>query len=132
MTALYFFGCRNNHAGHYLTLSPMMRDTPLRYFELAAVLGRHPDTEFCYGVDKLVRGEWRRTKPEIPGAAALHHVNGWTVLSWWDRSVDSRPGGNASLIAEGTFTEEEILQLGREHFGPFLERMAYKIAVPID
>jgi hypothetical protein len=40
--------------------------------------------------------------------AALFHTRGWTVLSMWDRSVDSRYACNATFVKEGKFTHDEM------------------------
>ena len=40
--------------------------------------------------------------------AALYHTRGWTVLSMWDRSVDSRYACNATFVREGTLSHEEM------------------------
>lgn len=36
------------------------------------------------------------------GVARLHHRAGWTMLSFWDRSMDTRYGSNGNFILEGT------------------------------
>lgn len=45
--------------------------------------------------------------PEDPhqaeGGAALTHVYGWTVLAWWDRSVDLRPNSNTALVIDARY-----------------------------
>lgn len=65
-------------------------------------LGRHVDTGFAPGMS--VGGPHdKRIFPEVEGDAALHHLPGgsWTVLSYWDRSVDSRPGSHSTFVAAG-------------------------------
>lgn len=32
------------------------------------------------------------------GVARLHHFNGCTLLAFWDRSVDTRPGSNSVFL----------------------------------
>lgn len=37
----------------------------------------------------------------ISGKALLHHFDGFTVVAFWDRSVDSRSGSNSMFIVPG-------------------------------
>lgn len=44
---------------------------------------------------------WNRShsgsrRPQVEGEALLHHKNGWTALSFWDRTIDERPGCNST------------------------------------
>lgn len=55
------------------------------------------------------------------GFKGLQHKDGWTAYAMVDNTVDSRPGSNSVFIAEGTFTEQEMKALAREHF-PVISR----------
>lgn len=98
MTALlYYFGCWHE-AGHYL---------------------RGPDGKLC----KETAGPWHPGNLDnydrwVPkqGGTQLHHVDGWTLLSMSDRSVDTRPGSHAMFLGPGTKTESEIRQLARIYY----------------
>ena len=46
----------------------------------------------------------------------LHHVDGWTVLSMADRTVDTRPGSHATFAMAGTLTKDEAEALARAAF----------------
>lgn len=50
------------------------------------------------------------------GHALIHHKNGWTALSFWDRSVDTRGACNSTYFAEGTFTFIEMARMAKERF----------------
>ena len=50
------------------------------------------------------------------GVALIHHKNGWTALSFWDRSVDHRGACNSNYFAEGIFTFEEMVAMAKERF----------------
>lgn len=86
------------------------------------------DAALCPGP----RERWTNTvwcEDQHEGLAALHHKDGWTALAWWDRSVDKRHNSNSVLIAEGTFTADEMLDMGRRHFPTVMGRFTYDIRV---
>lgn len=61
------------------------------------------------------------------GVSLLHHKDGWTALSMWDRSVDGRGACNSTFIFEGTFTFDEALALTRLHFPSVVSRFKFEI-----
>jgi hypothetical protein len=63
----------------------------------------------------------------VQGWAAVHHLNGWTALAWWDRTGDQRHGSNAALFAKGTHTLEQMLVIGRRNFPRLFRRFTYTI-----
>lgn len=69
----------------------------------------------------------RRTRPEIEGEALLHHINGWTALCFWDRSVDKRGACNSNYFAEGTFTFEEMVAAAKSRFAERWGRMKFEV-----
>lgn len=56
------------------------------------------------------------------GAAALHHLDGWTAIAWHDYTVDSRGAANSVVFLPGTFTFAEALLAAREAFLHVLAR----------
>ena len=110
---VYYFGCIE-HAGHYMWLPG-------------------PSSEY--------RGDFLRTNPwgyeidgglcpagkEVEGQALLHHKDGWTALSFWDRSVDHRGKCNSSFLAEGKHSFDEMLAIAREHFPSVIARFKFPI-----
>jgi len=74
------------------------------------------------------REVWRvRSAEQIEGAALLHYKDGWTALSFWDRSIDKRSGCNSNFFAQGTHTFEEMLEIARAHFPAVMARFTFKI-----
>jgi len=53
---------------------------------------------------------------QIEGNAALIHRNGWTALSFWDRSVDKRRGCNSTYFARGSFTFDQMVEMAKDRF----------------
>lgn len=95
---MYYFGCWEE-PGHYL-VDERMRSVP---WELCPV-GYEIDTGFC------PKG------PEIEGKALLHFVNGWTILAFWDRSVDTRGKCNSAFLWEGKHEFDEMLAESKKKF----------------
>lgn len=130
MTA-YFFGCGNGRLGHYLWRPSGVRYEMIRHqgvlpwacIDGALCPGKRPPRSRLYAVvDNYVEND-----EQVEGWAALHHLDGWTALAWWDRSVDTRNGSNAALFAPGTLDVEQVLSAGRTHFPSFMSRMTYRI-----
>lgn len=66
--------------------------------------------------------------PELPqGVAALHHLNGWTALCFWDRSVDTREACNSNYFAEGTFTFEQMVEMAKTRFAHRWNKMTFAV-----
>jgi hypothetical protein len=59
---------------------------------------------------------------QAEGRAALTHVYGWTVLAWWDRSVDMRPNSNTALAIDLNLDFEQMVALLGVHFPEVLKR----------
>lgn len=78
----------------------------------------------CY-IDRY--GHWKRTDKQIEGEALIHHKNGWTALSFWDRSVDKRGGCNSTYFAEGTFTFDEMVEMAKARFAYRWNKMSFKV-----
>jgi hypothetical protein len=64
---------------------------------------------------------------EKEGEALLHYKAGWTALSFWDRSVDSRPGCNSTYFAEGMFTFEQMVEMAKVRFRKRWSLMKFEI-----
>jgi len=61
------------------------------------------------------------------GVAIIHHKNGWTALSFWDRSVDTRGNCNSTYFAEGTFTFDEMVVMAKERFAYRWNKMPFQV-----
>jgi hypothetical protein len=70
-----------------------------------------------------------RTRPEVVGEAALHHLDGWTVLAWWDRSGDGRGACNSNLVARGTYDFTTMLEIGKARFPHVMARQTVPIVL---
>jgi hypothetical protein len=99
----YYFGCWSDLGHYWHAVSPENAYTPAREIEARvpeAMRHGRIDGGFCPGHAK--GDPYRRSRPEVEGEAKLSHVDGWTVLGWWDRSVDKRGSCNSNVAAKGT------------------------------
>ena len=114
MIEVYFFGCWNDSSGHFL-----WRPTATRYENM-----RHQGVLPWPQIDGTLAP---LNGDETQGKAVLTHLDGWTALAWWDRSVDKRRGSNAAIFARGTHDAAAMLELGRKHFPGVMARFQYTI-----
>lgn len=61
------------------------------------------------------------------GAAVVEHRDNWTALSFWDCSVDSRPGSCSSFVFDALLSPEEALAAARASFPPIFERFEFEV-----
>jgi len=125
----YYFGCIDD-AGHYWFD---------RYYQSVSrkdhiLCGRHIDTGFCPGMPLDDRA--RRTRPEKVGEAALHHVgrapDNWTVLAWWDRSVDTRGNSNSNIVVRGTHDYPVMIAVANAQFERVMKRQVVELTLVED
>jgi hypothetical protein len=61
---------------------------------------------------------------EPQGRAFVHHVGGWTVAAWWDRSADTRAGSFAAFFVEMAGASlGDVVELAARAFPAELSRM---------
>jgi hypothetical protein len=108
---VYYYGCMDR-PGHHLYLPTTTPDE--------SVLRSNP---WKYDVD----GGLAPTGPQIEGLASVHHRRGWTALSFWDRSVDHRPGSCSTLLARGDWDFSQMLELFQTHFPQVVSRFKFEI-----
>src|ERR1700693_4562864 len=76
---VYFFGCMRG-PGHYLHSNP----SPRGLTERRALCAIERSNPWGYKID----GKLCPAGAQVQGRALVHHKDGWTALSFWDRSVD--------------------------------------------
>ena len=64
---------------------------------------------------------------EDQGAAKLTIVVGHTVLSFADRSIDTRPGCHSTFVAGGELDFDQMVKLAKSSFNEVWERYAFKV-----
>ena len=87
MKTILYFGCIGD-CGHYLWSSERNKihvRTPFNNDRFVM----HLDSAFS-PPDTWTQGQAMRSQ-----------VGPWTILDWWDRSVDTRPGSHSLVVARG-------------------------------
>lgn len=125
-----FFGCMER-AGHYLWSSETWkaskdeeRDCPWKLYSRPRL---DPPTRKSHEYDG--ESPWEASMAQVQGEAVLSYVGGWTRLGWADRSVDSRSGSHANIIAEGTHSFDEMMALARARFPNRMKQIEAKYPV---
>lgn len=125
-----FFGVRSGTgAGHCLV-------TPTAHADERSLPPplRRLDGVWCYPTPRTPeqsRNSWRDRGPQEQGRGFIHYVDGWTVISWWDRSEDRRGGCCAVFLIEARCGWADALAAARAAFPREVARMeaAYPIAL---
>lgn len=97
-TEVFYFGC-NNRPGHF-------------WYRPGMEYWRGPLSLAAEKID----GTFAPKSSGDEGRCTLTHLEGWTILAWWDYSVDIRPGSNSAVVAKGTFDFDEMTALLDERF----------------
>jgi len=118
MMEIYYFGCWNCQLGHYLS----------------APGGHRPPYEWRLKWNCLDGGIFLPSTQSVQGLYRLSRVShvtsaeSWTIISWWDRSIDSRPNSCSAFLARGELTADQILALARETFPHVFARMKFTLS----
>jgi hypothetical protein len=110
----FYFGCWDE-VGHHLWSNTrrtmhersLPRDFPVRIDILdGGLLGYFPETE---------------------GVAVVVHVGNWTIVSFWDRSVDERGKSNSSFVMRGKLNLDDALLVAQDKFPSIFTRFRFEI-----
>jgi len=109
MLHIYFYG-KGDYPGH-------------KFYKPGMVSVIKPPVPWGWEIDGKMqpRGIPRDSQPL--GCACLHYKDGWTMLSFWDRSGDPRPNSNGNFIVQGTHNFETMLSLAQIHFPTLMARI---------
>jgi hypothetical protein len=121
MKKLFFFGCGNNQKGHYL-------------FESDDRMNGHTDQiSDRYGINRRILGgvidsSFAPAGTDEQSKYQLSYIcttkaDFIKIVSWWDRTGDSRPGSNSSLIGIGYSSAEEMIDDAYVYFPMTMGRM---------
>lgn len=61
------------------------------------------------------------------GLATLSSIHGYSIISFWDRSVDHRGQSNSNFFMPGDETFNEALELSKAWFPEIFERFKFDI-----
>ncbi len=83
--------------------------------------------DFPCRVGVLDTGFLPPAEEQIEGRATLATLNGWTVMAFWDRSVDTRRGSNSAFCIRGTHTFDEMVGIAKECFPAVWNRFKFEV-----
>jgi hypothetical protein len=113
---IFYFGCIRQ-PGHYLWLTEhnhVYNTIPLGISER---LGYALDGAFC-PIDMNAQQQW-----------LCSSVPPWTIVAWWDRSVDSRPNCVSAFIGKGFEGEpNRLLEEAKKLFPSVFERQPQELS----
>lgn len=110
----YYFGVMK-HAGHHL------------YRGNNTIHKRYLPNDFPVDVRALDGALLPPQLPQDEGRAELIHLNGWTVLTFWDRSEDKRYRSSSTFIVRGAHSFLETVEIAREHYPQVWSRFEFEI-----
>lgn len=112
---VFYFGCWER-PGHFMRASGKLRYSREESdFTYNNPWGYHIDGGLC------------PDGPEVQGRALIHHKDGWTAMSYWDRSIDGRGKCNSNFLAEGTLDFAQMLEIAKTHFPSVISRAKFEI-----
>lgn len=124
-----YFGCWQR-AGHYF-FGPGMRS--LRHADVPEALRDDIDGRYPPGGRKAGEMYPRDDTPQVEGLATVTQRGAWTVLAFWDRSVDTRRGSNSAFLLHGQHDFTAALALARAAFPEVFARFTFEVwpAAPV-
>lgn len=112
---MMYFGCKGNPMGHYLWLPN------------GGQVNRREEANLPVRLGVLDAGLLPDLDNREQGDCVLNVINGWTILSFVDRSGDSRPGSNSSFLTEGEWSFTEMVAMARRDFPDVFSRRGFPL-----
>jgi hypothetical protein len=113
---IFFFGVwAPNRVGHYL-YDANGRDCEPRL----------PD-DFPMRPMRLDTGLLPFKGEQVEGLATHLYLNGWSIITFWDRSGDSRPGSNSAFVIDGLHSFADCCTIAREKFPSIWARFKFEV-----
>lgn len=121
---MYYFGCIGR-AGHYLWKNEY------KYMWMEVPDGFPKEWTFTESSGSMrIGAKESAIAPNCygeQGLAQIQHVEGWTCVSFPDRSVDSRPNCVSAFMEYGTLTFEEMMVTAKEQFPSVVDRYEFEV-----
>lgn len=113
---IFYFGC-NREAGHCLHDSQgrSVRKTP---------------EDFPFDEKALDTLLLPPNKPQIEGRITHVHIDGWTAIAFWDRTIDRRMGSNSVFVMRGIHSVEEAKKIAEANFPTIWDRFTFFKMIP--
>ena len=118
---VYYFGCWGPEKGHFwfLTRGRCIYREP---GGMPRSLTSRIDCGLCPNTPPP-DDPYGNAGPQNQGEALLHHIEGWTVLAFWDRTVDHRGNSNSAFVVRGDYDFDAMLGVMRERFPEIAARL---------
>lgn len=112
---VFYFGCYEDK-GHYLYRT---KGQPVNNWNMPL--------DFPVAPNSLDGGFLPPKRPQVQGKAEHILLRNWTIVTFWDRSLDKRQNSSSSFVLRGTLTFEWAVKLAREAFPELFERFDFEI-----
>ena len=84
--------------------------------------------DFPVPISTLDSGFLPPNAPQEEGLATLAHVNGWTILAFWDRSIDGRGNSNSAFVIPALIYNLDVVkQLAEKRFPWIWRRFKFEV-----
>jgi hypothetical protein len=127
---VYYFGCRferKHDIGHFLWLPGMRSGFQVERTLPEGVQSHKLDGVYPPGGTAYTGGKRDYRNVEVEGVARVAHVDGYTVLAFWDRSADERGASNSAFVVEGEHDFDAALSASREAFPQVFARFKFQV-----
>lgn len=111
-----YFGC-HREAGHFLWAENGHR----------ASTDAEKKLPFRYGI--LDAGLLPPYQPQIEGQATIVHFPSWTIVSFWDRSVDKRGGCNSAFVIPAVVSFDDAITIAKQRFPWVWSRFTFEVCL---
>lgn len=110
---VYYMGCYEGRGGHYL-ISPGGRQVDRLMTNLFPCPWETLDGGFTPSGDK-------------EGVVKITHKDDWTILSFLDRSIDTRRGSHSTFLMEGIHNESKAIEIAKRYYPEIFSRYKFQV-----
>jgi len=65
--------------------------------------------------------------PQTQGRTELIHLQEWTIITFWDRTADTRGKSNSAFVIRGHLDFTEAIKVTKEHYPQIWERFKFEV-----
>jgi len=120
LSKMYYYGC-NDNSGHYLWDENGDRIN----WKLSLTLhpfGNHIDGGFT---PIAINGFYTKE-----GVVRFTQQSGWSIVNFWDNSIDDRPGSHSLFLTNKICSAAEILSEAKTKFPWIFSRFKFEVVIP--
>lgn len=142
---IIFFGCwthddGRSEGGHYFRLRNGQERLRRRRHDGTLSDSIEDAIPWGYKVDGRLAPRGATGEQAPNGVAGYHQAvswvgnageEAWSLISWWDNSVDTRGASNCAFMVDRRATPEEILAEAKREYPQIFMRFKYEIVLPL-